>query len=109
MHKRSEWKMATKRQNGVRTVMMPTGTPDLNIRIADVLSDTDAAFIVKAANSHADLVAALRDVDMRTVQARIASGIGREPATKRVAFLLGELERIRGVACAALEKAGVTL
>jgi hypothetical protein len=55
------WKLATKRQNGVRTVMMPTGTPDLNIRIADVLEDSHAAFIVQAVNSHDALVEALHE------------------------------------------------
>ena len=49
---------------------------------------------------------ALREIELRTVQARIASGIGRQSSKQQVAFLLGELERIRNVAVIALQAEG---
>ncbi len=53
------------------------------------------------AKAHADKLAeALRDTELRTTQARIASGIGKRKGTTE--FLLGELERIASAARAAL-------
>ena len=50
---------------------------------------------------HADKLAeALRDTELRTTQARIASGIGKRK--NQTEFLLGELERIAGAARQAL-------
>ena len=49
---------------------------------------------------------ALQEIELRTVQARIASGIGRQSSTKRVTFLLGELERIQAIALEALQAEG---
>jgi hypothetical protein len=51
------------------------------------------------------LLAALADVELRTTQARMASGIGNKPLRYRVDFLLSEMERIASVARAAINQA----
>ncbi len=63
-HTPTPWKVATRRHDiGVRTVMSPTKTPDLNIRVADVLEDADAAFIVRACNAFGDTLTALELIE----------------------------------------------
>ena len=52
-----------------------------------------------------DMLAALRDIDLRTTQAIIANDIGNPSKKKQIRFLLGEIERIKGVARAAIAKA----
>ena len=51
---------------------------------------------------------ALRDIELQTVQARIANGIGRKSAKRQVAFLLGALEQIRATAETALQEQEVS-
>jgi hypothetical protein len=63
-----------------------------------------AAELARLRASNAGLAAALADLDLRACQARIASNIGR-PSLKKADVLRGELERIQGVARAALAKA----
>jgi hypothetical protein len=50
-----------------------------------------------------DLLAALEDSELRMTQAILASGIGKPQ--NRTDFLLGELERMRDTARAAIAKA----
>jgi hypothetical protein len=50
------WKLSTQRirnadDEKVRIIMRPTSTPDLNIRIGDILEDSDAARIVACVNN----------------------------------------------------------
>ena len=52
-----------------------------------------------------ELLVALKDIDLRATQARIANGIGKTPKEKQIRFLLGEIERIECVARAAIAKA----
>ena len=52
-----------------------------------------------------DMLAALRDIDLRTAQAIIANDIGNPSKEKQIRFLLGEIERIKGVARATIAKA----
>jgi hypothetical protein len=47
------------------------------------------------------LLAACKDIDLRVTQTVIASGIGKQK--DRIGFLLGELERIKGVALDAIK------
>ena len=49
------------------------------------------------------LTAALKDIDLRTTQARIASGIGKRK--NKADFLLGELDRIKKIALDAINTA----
>ncbi len=63
-----------------------------------------AAFIVKAANSHANLVSALEDVELRITQARLASTIGKK--TGKLEFLQNELNRIGKMAREAIDVLG---
>ena len=51
---------------------------------------------------------ALRDIELQTVQARIANGIGRKSAKRQVAFLLGALEQIRATVETALQEQEVS-
>jgi hypothetical protein len=50
-----------------------------------------------------NLLAALKDTELRATQAILASGIGQRK--DRTAFLLGELDRIKAAARAAIAKA----
>lgn len=62
-----------------------------------VPSDQDlanAALIVRAVNSHAALVEALKDIGLQCCQTRLAAGIGRSAKKNRMDFLLGSLRRI---------------
>lgn len=50
---------------------------------------------------HEQMVTALKDIDLRATQARLAVQLCKKSG--RVEFLLGELERLQAVARAALE------
>lgn len=52
-----------------------------------------------------ELLEALKDVELRTVQAKIANEIGKKSKRMQIDFLLGELERIGNVSRAAISKA----
>lgn len=56
-----------------------------------------AAELVKRWNAYPELVEAIKDLDLRATQARIASSIG-QPRLKDADFLRGEMERISQVA-----------
>jgi len=53
-----------------------------------------------------ELIAALKDIDLRCTQARIASRIGKQTKQKQIDFLIGELERLQAVARAAIDADG---
>ena len=55
------------------------------------------------AHAASALYEVLKDIDLRTTQARLASNIGRKK--NHTEFLLGELERITGIARSALAQA----
>ncbi len=72
-------------------------------------SDAQGAADIEAADPHRiakqrdDLLAALKDVDLRATQAGIAWSVTKKK--KQTAFLLGELERLKTVARAAIANA----
>ena len=59
----------------------------------------------KLAASAPELLAALQEVELRTTQARIASGIGKNTKQHTISFLLSELARIADAARQAIQKA----
>lgn len=52
-----------------------------------------------------NMLANLKDIDLRVTQARIASQIGKKSKQRQVDFLLGELERLQEVARKAIVEA----
>ena len=72
--------------------------------IANVFRNHDDARLIAAAP---DLLAALRDVELRLTQARLASTIGKQKG--KADFLLGEIGRVGDVASAAIRKAGASV
>jgi hypothetical protein len=85
------------------------GTNHFHIKAADWYvaktgNDTkEAEANARLMASAPELLKALQDVDLRTAQARIASGVCTQK--KRTDFLLSELERIQNVVRAAIAKA----
>lgn len=61
----------------------------------------NAAFIAAAP----ELIATLKDLELRMTQTRLAHGIGKKKASDRIAFLLGQLESMGTIARSAIAKA----
>ena len=102
-HTPGPWKVITRsNQTGVRCVIVV----DRNNRHVITFNEPTPEQIALAALIAAapEMLEALEEVELRCTQARLASGIGKESATKRVEFLIGELQRIAAVARAAINK-----